>query len=185
MASARPAATERPARRATGEAQAQAADLRRPGHGLARHGGGAHPDRVQGAHRLLLQSDRDGGETHYKEWLSQKINSNPYSAVHVYLDGKIIGQMELGKIKTEPEVGMVNLYYLAPEFRGKSLSSYLDQYAIKFLKEQGYKIARLNVSPTNLRAVRFYSKNGWRDVGPNPKYPEVHTMEKNLDLENQ
>lgn len=126
---------------------------------------------------------RDGGETHYKEWLSQKIKSNPYSAVHVYFDGKIIGQMELGKIKTEPEIGLVNLYYLAPDFRGKNLSSYLDQYAIKFLKEQGYKIARLNVSPTNLRAIRFYSKNGWRDLGPNPKYPEVHTMEKNLDSE--
>jgi len=127
--------------------------------------------------------EKDGGEVHYKEWLGNKVKNNPYSAVHVYFDGKIIGQMEMGKMKNEADIGMVNLYYLAPEYRGKNLSGYLDQYAMNFLKGLGCKIARLNVSPTNTRALAYYSKNGWKEIGPNPKYPEVHTMEKSLEGE--
>jgi hypothetical protein len=38
----------------------------------------------------------------------------------------------------------------------------------------------LNVSPSNLPAMRFYLKNGWRDLGPGQDRPEVHGMEKRL-----
>ena len=124
--------------------------------------------------------ERDGGESHYKQWLLNKIKNNPYSAVHIHLDNKIIGQMELGQMKNEPETGLANLYYLAPEYRGQNLSQYLDQYAIRFLTALGCKKARLNVSPTNSRALAFYLKNGWKNLGPNPKHPEVHIMEKVL-----
>ena len=123
---------------------------------------------------------RDGGEEHYKAWLKNKIQKNPWSAVHIHFENKIIGQMEIGKIKSAPEIGNVNLYYLVPEYRGRQLSKYLDEYAIDYMLKQGHKFARLNVSPTNQRAVRFYEKNGWKDLGPNPQYPEVHLMEKAL-----
>ena len=83
-------------------------------------------------------------------------------------------------MKNEPETGLANLYYLAPEYRGQNLSQYLDQYAIRFLTALGCKKARLNVSPTNSRALAFYLKNGWKNLGPNPKHPEVHIMEKVL-----
>ena len=111
-----------------------------------------------------LNFEKDGGASHYKEWLSKKI----------------IGQIELGQMKSDLETGMVNLYYLAPEYRGQNLSYYLDQYAVNFLKSLGCKKARLNVSPTNSRAIAFYQKNDWKDLGPNPNHPEVHMMEKNF-----
>jgi len=127
-----------------------------------------------------LNFEKDGGASHYKEWLSKKIKNNPYSAVHIHLDKKIIGQIELGQMKSDLETGMVNLYYLAPEYRGQNLSYYLDQYTVNFLKSLGCKKARLNVSPTNSRAIAFYQKNNWKDLGPNPNHTEVHMMEKNL-----
>lgn len=127
-----------------------------------------------------LNFEKDGGASHYKEWLTKKIKNNPYSAVHIHFNEKIIGQMELGQVKSDLEIGMVNLYYLAPEYRGQNLSQYLDQYAVNFLKNLGCKKARLNVSPTNSRAIAFYHKNGWINMGPNPNHPEVHMMEKSL-----
>jgi ribosomal protein S18 acetylase RimI-like enzyme len=41
----------------------------------------------------------------------------------------------------------------------------LDIFAISYLKELGFKKAKLSVSPKNLRAINFYTKNGWRDIG--------------------
>lgn len=123
---------------------------------------------------------KEGGAEHYFDWLKNKIEKNPASAIHVKFQGKIIGQMEMGSFKKTAETGMVNLYYLAPEFRGLGFSAHLDSYAMKFMKECRYKTARLSVSPTNKRAVRYYEKQGWKNLGPRPDYPEVHFMEKML-----
>lgn len=123
---------------------------------------------------------REGGDTFYLGWLKNKISQNPGSAVHVKWNGKIIGQLELGELKAQPEVGYVNLYYLAPEFRGKGFAPLLDQYAIQYLRNAGYRSAQLSVSPKNTRAVRFYLKMGWKDLGPNPDHPEVHLMGRPL-----
>ncbi len=40
--------------------------------------------------------------------------------------------------------------------------------------------SRLSVSPTNLQAIRFYEKMGWKDLGPRLDHPEVHWMERVL-----
>lgn len=42
----------------------------------------------------------------------------------------------------------------------------------------GLKKARLSVSPTNERAIKFYEKMKWVDLGPREDHPEVHFMEK-------
>ena len=123
---------------------------------------------------------REGGDNNYLTWLKAKIAENPGSAVHVKWNDKIIGQLELGKSKTQAHVGYVNLYYLAPEFRGKGFSSLLDQYAVQFLRNCGYQKAQLSVSPSNARAIRYYQKMGWKDLGPNPAHPETHLIERPL-----
>jgi len=83
---------------------------------------------------------------------------------------------------------MQEVYYLIPEVRGKGFSSELDNFATSYLKELGFKKARLSVSPTNLRAINFYTKNGWQDIGLRSevdrsgkglKFP-VNYMEKEL-----
>lgn len=114
----------------------------------------------------------------YIEWLTAKIKNAPFSAVHIWLGDRIVGQMELGTFKRDPSVGYINLYYLIPEFRGTGLSKLLDDYAVQYLRGKGFLKARLSVSPTNLRAVRYYSRMGWVDIGTRPDAPEVSFMEK-------
>ncbi|MGE4132784.1 MAG: GNAT family N-acetyltransferase [Bdellovibrionales bacterium] len=75
----------------------------------------------------------------------------------------------------------MNLYYLVPELRGQGFSNHLEEFAVSHLKSRGFTRARLSVSPSNVRAVRFYEKNGWRDMGPRPDHPEVRLMEKSLE----
>lgn len=128
----------------------------------------------------FYEDDHKGAER-YLDWLQNKLTKDPASAVHIWEGSAIIGQMELGVFKNDPDIGNVNLYYLIPEKRGLGYSRYLDEYAVHYLKGLGLKKSRLSVSPTNIRAIRFYEKQGWRDIGARPDHPEVHFMERSLE----
>ena len=123
--------------------------------------------------------EHDGkGGIRYLQWLKNKLSENPFSCVHAWYKSQIIGQLEIGRWKEDATIGYVNLYYLIPEFRGKGKAPALDQYVTLFFTGLGLKRARLSVAPGNERAVRFYSRHGWRDLGPRPGAAEVHYMEK-------
>lgn len=123
--------------------------------------------------------EEDGrGAERYIEWLKAKIAKDPGLAVHFFLDDQIVGQIELGYLKDDPTCGYVNLYYLTPEVRGKGLGKSLDEYVVNYFKSRKIERLRLSVSPTNLPAITFYKKMGWRDLGPRQDHPEVHYMEK-------
>jgi GNAT superfamily N-acetyltransferase len=125
--------------------------------------------------------EEDGnGSERYRVWLRNRLANDPKSAVLIWHESRIIGQVTAGQWKADPTIGYVNLYYLIPEMRGMGLSKYIESYAVTYLKSLGLKLARLSVSPINKRAIRFYEKNGWRDIGPRPGHPEVHLMEKDL-----
>jgi GNAT superfamily N-acetyltransferase len=114
----------------------------------------------------------------YVTWLKDRVSRDPEFAVHVWLGDQLVGQMEIGQFKTDPTAGYINLYYLIPEMRGRGLSASLDEYAMQRFRIRGYKRALLSVSPTNGRALRYYQRQGWRDLGARPEAPEVHLMEK-------
>lgn len=63
------------------------------------------------------------------------------------------------QILDKPRRGYVNLFYLTERMRGSGVSGDLQDYAMSFMHQQ------LSVSPTNARALGFYRKHGWRDVG--------------------
>jgi RimJ/RimL family protein N-acetyltransferase len=132
-----------------------------------------------GDNSLFMEADNQG-PLRYIEWLRNKIAKDPDSAVHIFEADQIIGQMEMGIVKDSPDTVNIGLYYLVPEKRGQGYSQYLDQYATWFVKKLGLKKARLSVSPTNTRAIKFYERNGWKDIGPRPNHPEVHLMEKSF-----
>lgn len=94
------------------------------------------------------------------------------------LGDAIVGQVELGRSKHEAGVGYVYLFYLDQAVRGQGLAQQLDQYAADFFRQIGCRKARLSASPTNERAMRFYQKQGWADVGQREDMPEVHYLEK-------
>jgi ribosomal protein S18 acetylase RimI-like enzyme len=125
--------------------------------------------------------ETDGkGADRYIKFLMAKIEKDPATAVHVYEDNQIIGQMELGRLRNDQTTGYVNLYYLIPEKRGKGLGLQLDQYAMNYFKNIGLRKVRLSVSPTNNQALSYYKKMGWIDLGPRPEHPEVNFMEKDI-----
>ena len=106
------------------------------------------------------------GDERYWQWLKDKIASGEWGAFHVWLDKQIIGQIDLGLKAQSKDIGYVNLYYLAPEVRGKGYSASLDEFAMSFFREKGYMLAQLSVSPSNLRAISYYIKRGWQNMGP-------------------
>lgn len=129
--------------------------------------------------KKFYEADGQGAER-YIEWLKGKIAKDPNSVVHIWQNDEIVGQIELGLLKNEPDFGYVNLFYLTPAKRGQGFGSILDQHAIEHFHSLGFKKMKLCVSPTNVRAFSFYKKLGWVDLGPRPGHPEVNFMEKNI-----
>ena len=74
----------------------------------------------------------------------------------------------------------MNLYYLKEDRRGSGLGKLLDDYVSKYFIERGFEKIRLSVSPTNKRALGYYQKFGWMDIGPRLDHLEVQLMEKSL-----
>ena len=134
-----------------------------------------------GTDEYFWEGDGRGGER-YVEWL-KKLNLNPFGgAFHIWRNKDIVGQMELGVFKGDREAGYVNLYYLREDYRGKGFSKELDDFAINFFKNLGLRQARLSVSPKNIRAMRFYKKNGWVDRGPRMFKREGHPLQNLVNL---
>jgi GNAT superfamily N-acetyltransferase len=116
----------------------------------------------------------------YLEKLRGRIAADPGSCVHLWEGDEIIGQIDMSRIATLPDMGYVNLFYLVPDRRGTGLGTELIRYAEDRFRKIGCTRARLSVSDTNLRARRFYEKHGWRDVGPRPDRASVRLMERIL-----
>jgi ribosomal protein S18 acetylase RimI-like enzyme len=130
------------------------------------------------AERFWAEAGRDG-----RKWvarLGEKLEQDSRNVVNALLEGDVVGQVVLGSSEAEPDTGHVNLYYLVPRFRGRGLASQLDTYAVGVLRAQGYRVATLNVSPSNVSALRFYRRSGWRLLGPRPDAPYVDTMDRAL-----
>lgn len=115
----------------------------------------------------------------YIEWLEARVVSYPEGHVHVWRGDEIIGQLEM---IVGPSTGYINLFYLRPEARGIGLGDALHRYAVELLQQRQITSAGLSVSPTNRRAMKYYQRHGWRDLGPRPGAPHVHELELSIPL---
>ncbi|MBD2094662.1 GNAT family N-acetyltransferase [Trichocoleus sp. FACHB-591] len=131
-----------------------------------------------GSAELFHGADGKGAER-YVNWLCEKMKRFPGGCIHVWSGSEIIGQMEMGRFRSDASLGYVNLYYVTARWRGTGVASLLDEYATAFFKRLSLHSARLSVTPTNTRAVEFYLRHGWKDLGPRENAPEVHYMGKN------
>jgi ribosomal protein S18 acetylase RimI-like enzyme len=116
---------------------------------------------------------------HYIEQLRLCITKFRDGYVHAWQGDKIVGQMEM-QILREPRRGYVNLFYLVEEMRGTGVSGELQDYAMDFMHRHRVQIAQLSVSPTNTRALAFYRKQGWKDLGRRPGRDNMNLMECNV-----
>ena len=78
-------------------------------------------------------------------------------------------QMEMLIHQPKPVRGYVNLFYLVPEAQGQGIGAALHAYFREFMQGGGARLARLSVSPSNVRALAYYRKQGWSDLGPRPE----------------
>ncbi len=126
------------------------------------------------------------GGRDYLARLSKYMQDLPGSCVHAWRSEQIVGQIEMvrnagaGAGAGDPSVGKVNLFYLRPDHRGRGLGGQLEQYALDFFGALGLGAAWLRVSATNTRAIAFYKKHGWVDVGCDEGVPEMRVMRKQL-----
>jgi ribosomal protein S18 acetylase RimI-like enzyme len=127
---------------------------------------------------FVRENGPDGAR--YLAWLKSRIEDQPHGHVHVWCEGSIVGQIEMRVLPGLPISGYVNLFYLLPEMRGCGASSALQRYALQFFRQGRADVARLRVSPTNHRALAYYRKHGWQDLGLDLHRGNVHEME--LDL---
>lgn len=120
--------------------------------------------------------ERMGGAAAYLSGLEDLVSTFPEGAIHVWRQERIVGQIEM-RIRADSAIGVVNLCYLVPEERGGQLGTELQSCIINLFRKYGVETGRLSVSPSNTRAMKYYSKHGWRDLGPRPDRPYVHAME--------
>lgn len=117
----------------------------------------------------------------YLEWLRERISRQPEGHVHVWKGDSIIGQLEMIVQRTSPVRGYINLFYLVPEKRGCGFGDAIHDYAIKFMRTGGARLLRLSVSHSNRRALSYYAKHSWRDLGPRVDDASVRLMELSLE----
>jgi ribosomal protein S18 acetylase RimI-like enzyme len=116
----------------------------------------------------------------YRADIEKILANTAFSTFSVWHEEKLIGQIELKKLNETPPCGYVSFYYLIPEYRNKGFGKQLDDFALSEFKRQGLPRVRLTVSELNLAGQKFYDKNGWRTLGPDPSRPLGITMEKDL-----
>lgn len=112
--------------------------------------------------------------------LATHLDDLPGSCVHVWLDERVVGQVEMMRDPDDPSAGKVNLFYLEPDHRGIGLGRQLEAYALAYLRDQGFARAWLRVSRTNRRAVAFYAKQAWVNSGPDARNPHMDVLRKTL-----
>jgi len=124
--------------------------------------------------------ERTGGAAPYLEWLRARAAELPEGIVHVWSEQHIVGQVEM-RMRGAPREAYVNLFYLAPSVRGSGLGNDLHDYAIAVLRAHSIAIAKLSVSSSNARALRYYAKHGWNDIGVRPDRSDLREMQLSLD----
>jgi ribosomal protein S18 acetylase RimI-like enzyme len=118
-----------------------------------------------------------GGAAGYIERLRERLVRLPEGIVHVWRGDTIIGQIE-AQIAAGGIAGYVNLFYLVPEERGSGAGDALHDYVVSLFSRLDVPSIRLSVSPGNARALKYYAKHGWRDVGPRPDHPTARLLER-------
>jgi len=136
------------------------------------------------AYRIVTGSnqrfDESIGAKAYLKWLENRIRRSPLGQVHVWAGDEVIGQIEARQQRNAPKCGLVNLYYLAPAWRGRGLGRALEAYTSAYFENLGVTNLSLNVRETNLRAYQFYSRQGWHHCGPTPDVDGHIRMERYL-----
>ena len=102
----------------------------------------------------------------HTRWLRARVEEFPDGHVLACLGDRCVGQLEV-QVPYGKTAGYVNLFWVAPEFRGRGYGRRLQMYAERYCRSWEADRIELDVSPQNARAVGFYRHLGYhmREVG--------------------
>jgi len=127
-----------------------------------------------------FEGEGEQGHERFIERIASKLSQDSESCLHIWKGDAIVGQLNFGTF-VDPAIGYISHFYVTPEWRGTGVASEMETYASQHLRRRGFRSACLSVIATNTRAMRFYQKHGWRDLGPRADRPVAHNMEKTYD----
>ena len=102
--------------------------------------------------------------------LSRELN-DPCSAFYfLYCSGQIAGYLKLNEAPSQTDINdtaslEIERIYVSGEFQGKGLGTYLMKQALSIAAERKKQYAWLGVWEKNEKALRFYKKNGFYEIG--------------------
>ena len=131
----------------------------------------------RGTHRASFGDDRSCSTKTYLPWLQSRIEEFPDGHLLAFLGKRCIGQMEL-QVPYGLTTGYVNLYYVAPTFRGRGFGRAMHTRAEEYFRSWQADRIELDVSATNTRALGFYRHLGYQLVRMNGR---LWRMGRSLD----
>lgn len=133
---------------------------------------------------LILLTSGNYDEISDKE-ITNAVNLIAQDKLHwmIEADSKTVGHIDLEKInhaKAELQIVIGEKEYWGKDVAKDAVSQVLEKAA-----DLGFNYIYLEVRPTNIRAITFYEKMGFKKTGikkypANQYLPEVTTMEKDL-----
>ena len=112
-----------------------------------------------------LEAEMGAQNALYLDQLRTKMGEIPEGNVHLWHGERIVGQLEMRLLETEPHVAYVSLIYVSDEARGHGLGRRLHEYAADVSRTRGKRLMGLSVSLTNVPAIMFYRRLGWQMAG--------------------
>lgn len=134
---------------------------------------------------INAHGDLDGFSNIYLKIAKQRSAKNPLSVTEAFLGDKPIGLLELSIEQDAKEgAGCIAFYYIDEPYRGSGLAVQLLGHATSIYRGLGRKTLRLRVADTNERAIAFYKKHGFHQVGHEEgSVGDLLVMEKNISVE--
>ena len=105
----------------------------------------------------------------YARSAARHAQEHPGSVVRVLSGDRVVGLVELDPGRDEQSgCGWISLLYMLPEYRGRGWAIQLLGYAFCFYENHDRAAVRLHVSENNARAITFYQRSGFVQIGRDP-----------------
>ena len=104
------------------------------------------------------------------ERLTKELNDPNSSFFLLYADDSLAGYLKLNEAPSQTDINdplslEIERIYVSSEFQGTGLGRYLMEQAITIATERNKKYAWLGVWEKNEKAICFYKKNGFYEIG--------------------
>jgi ribosomal protein S18 acetylase RimI-like enzyme len=112
-------------------------------------------------HRASFGDAQTSSIKSYLPWLRSRVEEFPDGHLLAFAGKRCVGQLEL-QVPYGLSTGYVNLFYVAPAFRGQGFGCALHVRSERYFQSWQADRIELDVSATNTRAVGFYRHLGYR-----------------------